>query len=160
MRVLSTASGAESSRWRRDNATAIGWCVKDWAAIQQRYLRDGLTVRLGGLAANLSRIKSFASHDANRDAVESMIDESKYFIEWMAAEVGVDIAAELVELQVQLAGWQHNWASIWTDPTQRQQMSEQLSAWSKRVLEMSGLLNRGNAPSTTTNWGRIEFVNS
>ena len=134
--------------------------MKDWKAIRERYLYDSLPARLGGLAANLSRIKSFASHDANCEAVESLIDESKYFIEWAAAEVEVDTAAELVELQVQLAGWQHNWASIWTDPTQRQQMSEQLSAWSKRVLEMSGLLNRGNAPSTTTNWGRIEFVNS
>ena len=27
--------------------------MKDWAAIRQRYLRDDLTVRLGGPAANL-----------------------------------------------------------------------------------------------------------
>ena len=115
--------------------------MKDWTAIRQRYLRDGLPVRLGGLAANLSRIKSFASHDSNRDAVESMIDESKYFIEWTAAEVEVDTAAELVELQVQLAQWQRNWACIWADPAQRQHMSEQSAAWSRRVLEMSGLLH-------------------
>jgi hypothetical protein len=114
--------------------------MKDWTAIQQRYLRDGLAVRLGGLAANLSRIKSFASHDANGQAVESMVDESKYFIEWTAAEAGVDTAAELVELQVQLARWQRNWARIWADPAQRKQMAEQSAAWSKRVLEMSGLV--------------------
>ena len=60
--------------------------MKDWKAIRERYLYDSLPVRLGGLAANLSRIKSFASHDANRDAVESLIGESKYFIEWAAAE--------------------------------------------------------------------------
>jgi hypothetical protein len=114
--------------------------VKDWKAIRERYLYDSLPVRLGGLAANLSRIKSFASHDANREAVESLIDESKYFIEWTAAEAGVDTAAELVELQVQLARWQHNWARIWADPAQRSQVAEQSSAWSKRVLEMSGLL--------------------
>ena len=115
--------------------------MKDWTAIQQRYMRDDLPVRLGGLAANLSRIKSFASHDANRDAVESMIDESKHFIEWTAAEAEVDTAAELVELQVQLARWQHNWARIWADPAQRSHVAEQSSAWSKRVLEMSGLLH-------------------
>ena len=114
--------------------------MKDWTAIRQRYLRDGLPVRLGGLAANLSRIKSFASHDANNGAVESMVDESKHFIEWTAAEAGVDTAAELVELQVQLAGWQRHWARIWADPTQRKQMAEQSAAWSKRVLEMSGLV--------------------
>ena len=60
--------------------------MKDWAAIRERYLRDDLPVRLGGLAANLSRIKSFAAHDASRDAIESLIAESKFFIEWTAAE--------------------------------------------------------------------------
>jgi hypothetical protein len=78
---------------------------------------------------------------ANRDAVESMIDESKHFIEWTAAEAGVDTAAELVELQVQLARWQRNWARIWADPAQRNQVAEQSSVWSKRVSEMSGLLH-------------------
>ena len=84
--------------------------------IRERYMRDGLPVRLGGLAANLSRIKSFASREGNREAVESLIDESKYFIEWTAAEAEVDTAAELVELQVQLARWQRNWARIWPIP--------------------------------------------
>ena len=32
--------------------------MKDWTSIRDRYLRDNLPVRLGGLAANLSRIKS------------------------------------------------------------------------------------------------------
>ncbi len=114
--------------------------MKDWMTIRERYMRDGLPVRLGGLAANLSRIKSFASHEANREAVESLIDESKYFIEWTATEAEVSTAAELVELQVQLARWQRNWARIWADPAQRNQVAEQSSAWSKRVLEMSGLL--------------------
>lgn len=72
--------------------------MKDWTVIRERYLHDALPVRLGGLAANLSRIKSFASHDANREAVESIIDESKYFIEWTAAETDVETAAELVGL--------------------------------------------------------------
>ena len=110
--------------------------MKDWTAIQQRYLRDDLPVRLGGLATNLSRIKSFASRDGNREAVESLIDESKYFIEWTAAEAEIDTAAALVELQVQLARWQHNWPRIWADPAQRRQVAEQSAAWSRRVLEI------------------------
>jgi hypothetical protein len=114
--------------------------MRDWTPIRERYMRDDLPVRLGGLAANLSRIKSFASREGNREAVESLIDESKYFIEWTAAETEVSTAAELVELQVQLARWQRNWARIWADPVRRSQVAEQSSAWSKRVLEMSGLL--------------------
>jgi hypothetical protein len=80
--------------------------MKDWTAIRERYLRDSLPVRLGGLAANLRRIKSFSALEANRTAVESMLDESKYFIEWTAAEAEVQTASELVELQVQMARWQ------------------------------------------------------
>ncbi|MBI1785581.1 MAG: hypothetical protein HY204_09170 [Nitrospirae bacterium] len=116
--------------------------MKDWAAIRKRYLHDGMPIRLGGLAANLSRIKSFAAHDASREAVESLINESKFFIEWTAAEAESHAAAELVELQIQLARWQQNWARIWVDPAQRRQVAEQSSVWSKRVLEMSGLLSR------------------
>lgn len=116
--------------------------MKDWTAIRERYLRDGLPVRLGGLAANLGRIKSFAAHDAGREAVESLIDESKFFIEWTAAQVESHAAAELVALQIQLAQWQRNWAHIWTDHGRRNQIAEQSGVWSKRVLEMSGLLSQ------------------
>jgi len=116
--------------------------MKDWTAIRERYLKDDLPVRLGGLAANLSRIKSFAAHEASRDAVESLIDESKLFIEWTAAQAESQMAAELVALQIQLARWQCNWARIWADPAQRSQIAEQSNLWSKRVLNMSGLLTR------------------
>jgi hypothetical protein len=114
--------------------------MKDWIAIRERYLRDKLPIRLGGLAANLSRIKSFASHAANREAVESLLEESKFFIEWTAPEAAIDIAAELVELQIQLAWWQRRWANIWDDPALRQEVAEQSSTWSKRLLALSGLL--------------------
>ncbi len=114
--------------------------MKDRSTIQKRYLRDTLPVRLGGLAANLSRIRSFVAHEANRDAVETLIDESKYFIEWTAADAEVEVSAELVELQVQLAKWQCQWAQIWADPFRRGQVAEASSVWSKRILELSGLL--------------------
>jgi hypothetical protein len=114
--------------------------VKDRLAIQERYLRDTLPVRLGGLAANLSRIKSFAAHESSRDAVESLIDESKFFIEWTAAEAEAEVSAELVGLQVQLARWQCQWVQIWLDPVRRGQVAETSAVWSKRVLELSGLL--------------------
>ena len=114
--------------------------MKDWTAIQERYMRDDLPVRLGGLAANLSRIKSFSTNEASRDTVASLIEESKMFIEWTAAQAEIDVAAKLVELQIQLALWQLQWQSIWTDSVRRSQIAEQSSIWSKQVLEMSGLL--------------------
>jgi hypothetical protein len=111
-------------------------------SIKERYLRDELPARLGGLAANLRRIPSFARSESNREAVAALIDESKYFIEWTAAEAEIDTAATLVELQVQLAGWQRNWPAIWADPELRRQVGEASRTWSDRVLELSGLLNR------------------
>ena len=116
--------------------------MKDWTPIRERYLRDSLPVRLGGLAANLSRIKSFSANDASRETVASLIDESKMFIEWTAAQVEIHTAEKLVELQVQLACWQLGWDRIWPDLAKRGQLAEQSADWSKQVLEISGLLNR------------------
>ncbi|OGO80547.1 MAG: hypothetical protein A3K41_00465 [Chloroflexi bacterium RIFOXYD12_FULL_57_15] len=116
--------------------------MKDWSLIRERYMRDPLPVRLGGLAANLSRIKSFSANDASRETVASLIDESKMFIEWTAAQAEIHTAEKLVELQIQLACWQVAWDVIWSDAIKRKQVAEQSADWSKQVLEISGLLNR------------------
>lgn len=113
--------------------------MKDWTAIRQRYLRDGLQTRLGGLAANLGRIRSFAAGGASDEVIDSLIDESKRFIEWTAAEASANTAAELVRLQVELASWQLRWRRTATAAL-REQVSTKAAAWSDRVLEMSGLL--------------------
>lgn len=115
--------------------------MKDWTTIRERYVRDALPIRLGSLAANLARIKSFSKNDANYNIVESLLDESKFFIEWTANKVDINIAAELVELQVQLAWWQYNLARLWADQAQRLKIAEQSRYWSERVLEFSGLLD-------------------
>lgn len=114
--------------------------MKDWTVIRERYMRDALPVRLGGLAANLSRIKSFSANEASRETVASLIDESKMFIEWTAAQAEINTAAVMVDVQVQLALWQLRWERILTDPAQRKQIAEQSGIWSKQILELSGLL--------------------
>lgn len=114
--------------------------MKDMKGIRERYSRDTLSIRLGGLAANLARIKSFSEDPNHREIVESLLDESKFFIEWIAVDAAVDKAAELVELQIQLAQWQLHWADIWADIVKRMKVAEQAHHWSKRVLDMSGLL--------------------
>jgi hypothetical protein len=116
--------------------------MRNWAAIRERYLRDSLPIRLGGLAANLARIKSFSDHPDHRNVIESLLDESKFFIEWTAPETGIDLQVELVALQLQLACWQRSWQDIWTDPLQRAAVGEQAQTWSERVLKRSGLLGR------------------
>ena len=115
--------------------------MKDWNVIRDRYLRDGLPIRLGGLAANLGRIKSFAAYDEGQMSVMDLLEESKYFIEWTAAEADSHIAAELVRLQVQLALWQLNWRHVWDVDEKRKNMVDECAVWSRYVLEISGLLD-------------------
>jgi len=108
--------------------------------IRERYLRDELPVRLGGLAANLARIKSFSDHPGHKDLIGSLLEESKFFIEWTFPDTDLEDQAVLAELQIQLAFWQRRWGKIWADPVQRVAVAEKAHDWSKRVLEMSGIL--------------------
>jgi len=114
--------------------------MKALQALQERFLRDDLSVRLGGLAANLARISSFSDHPDHREVIEPLLEESKFFIEWTVPDAALEVQAELVELQLQLARWQHKWADMWADPVQRTAVAEQAYTWSKRLLSMSGLL--------------------
>jgi hypothetical protein len=114
--------------------------MKDWTAIRERYMKDELPVRLGGLAANLSRIKSFSANENSREAVASLIDESKMFIEWTAAQAEINTASVMVDIQIQLALWQIRWERIWPDSAERKQIAEKSMIWSKQILELSGLL--------------------
>jgi hypothetical protein len=114
--------------------------MRDRVKMRERYLRDPLPVRLGGLAANLARVNSFSDHADHRDVVETLLDESKFFIEWTAPDADLSVQAELVELQIRLAHWQRAWKAIWDDPAQRAAVADQARTWSQRILEMSGLL--------------------
>ena len=115
--------------------------MKDQTAIRERYLRDPLSVKLGGLAANLARVKSFSAHPKHGATVESLIDESKYFVEWAAPEADVETQAALAALQVQLAVWQLRWPRIWANPAQRALVANEAERWSDQILAMSGLLD-------------------
>lgn len=105
-------------------------------------MRDPLPIRLGGLAANLARIGSTASNPANREAVLSMLYESKYFIEWTAAEFGADIAGELAELQIEIAMRESRWKTESAVETSRAEFGAWAKDRSRMVLDHSGLLNQ------------------
>ncbi len=105
-----------------------------------RYLRQTIPMRLGSVAADLARIASFAEIPANA-AVESLMDESKAFIEWTAADLEID-AARLIEIQRGLARWHFVWLQAQNDANERRKLADQAQAWSDEILGMSGLLNR------------------
>ncbi len=109
-----------------------------------RFPLNNIPNRLGHIAANLARIKSF-SQIAYKEAVKSVISETKWFIEWTAAEIEPVQAEELVNIQVQLAMWELTWNDIWADEKLRTEVAEQSGIWSERVLDMSGLLSESIA---------------
>jgi hypothetical protein len=108
--------------------------------IKRRYLEDPLPIRLGGLAANLARISSTAKNAANVGAAKSLIEESKYFIEWTACESNPQTTAELVQLQIDLAVLQRTLEAKWNDDKARIQIGLQAKEWSQNVLNSSGLI--------------------
>lgn len=114
--------------------------MNNLAERKKRYLQDSVQVRLGGLAANLARVKSFSKNIANEEAVFSLFEESKYFIEWTATETEMETTLELIELQLQIALWQRQWQRIWNDEKSRNSVALTSANWSKRVLGKSGLI--------------------
>ena len=115
--------------------------MRDWTLIRERYMRDELPIRLGGLSANLARLSTAARVPLNQSLADGLLAESKWFIEWTAGDAEVDTAAQLVELQIQLARWQFRLDDNWADSTKRSGIGDQAHEWSNRVLELSGLLD-------------------
>lgn len=115
--------------------------MRDWDKLKVRYLRDDVPHRLGGVAANLARVRTYFLYQNHDSFVEMMIDESKHFLEWTVLDASQEIQSELVDLQIQLAVWQRNWPLIWSDPGRRVAVSGLAGRWSERLLELSGLLS-------------------
>lgn len=118
-----------------------GWYVRDWTPIRERYLRDNLPIRLGGLASNLARISGCFMDGRRQEVAQTCIEESKWFIEWTITEFEPDTAAQLDQLQHALSVWQLKQYDIYNDRGQCQQVGKQAREWSDRLLDLSGLLD-------------------
>lgn len=105
-------------------------------SLRDRYLRDPLPIRLGGLAADLARIASFAVNPQNGAAVASLLEEGKYFAEWTAPDAPLNVQEVLAEVQVTLALWQRRWLAGQLQPL----MPAEAHRWSEKLLELSGLI--------------------
>jgi hypothetical protein len=121
--------------------------MKNLERIRERFLRDDLPTRLGGLAADLSRVASSARRSTGGSATLIMLEESQYFIEWTAAEVAqamaAEVAEELVNLQILLALWRRVWPEVELSQRQRMLLSVQAKQWSERVMDLSVAIAKG-----------------
>jgi len=113
--------------------------MSDWIQIRERYMRDDLATRLGGLAANLLRIGTLSRRPGYAEIVSRLIRESGFFIEWTAEDMPSEPLAELVELQLILARWHRAWPEVWSDDSRRARLAADAASWSDRVLQLSGL---------------------
>ncbi len=115
--------------------------MRNEAAIRERFLADPLPIRLGGVAANLARIRSFARNDLNRAAVCTLLEETRRFVDWTATDASAETLAGIVDLHAQLMQWEARIAGVWDDADARTDLSRWAGEWSDRVLSMSGLLS-------------------
>ncbi|MBI4355976.1 MAG: hypothetical protein HY597_05990 [Candidatus Omnitrophica bacterium] len=106
------------------------------ATIRERYLRDPWPIRLGGLAADLARVASFADDPRDHTAVADLLEEGKYFAEWSAPDAPVEIQASLAEVQRDLAMWRLRWLAGRPVPSMR----EAAQRWSDELLKLAGFV--------------------
>jgi hypothetical protein len=102
--------------------------------LRERFLRDRLPRRLGGLASTLGRISSSARKSTDPNIVSNLLDEAKHLIEWTAADTEPETAAELVRMQTLLTLWQKAWIDTSQNPQQRLLLSVQAKGWSDKPL--------------------------
>ena len=114
--------------------------MKNKEKLHDRFLRDPLPRRLGGLAATLGRISSSARKSTDPNVVSNLLDEAKHLIEWTAADTEPETAAELVRIQIMISLWQRAWDEASQSPKQRLLLSVQAKDWSDKALDFSGLL--------------------
>ena len=113
--------------------------MRNAASIRERFMRDRNAIRLGGIAANLARISSFSNDPEHTQAILGMIEESKWFIEWAAPSLEIDVAARLAEIQVSLAMIERRLHH----GLPASEIADQAAGWSEEILNMSGLLDTG-----------------
>jgi hypothetical protein len=114
--------------------------MKNKEKLHDRFLRDPLPRRLGGLAATLGRISSSARKSTDPNVVSNLLDEAKHLIEWTAADTEPETASELVRIQIMISLWQRAWDEASQNPKQRLLLSVQAKDWSDKALDFSGLL--------------------
>ena len=114
--------------------------MKNKEKLRERFMRDPLPRRLGGLAATFGRISSSARNSTDPNIVADLLDEAKHLIEWTAADTEPETASELVGIQTMISLWQRAWDDASQNPKQRLLLSVQAKGWSDKAVDFSGLV--------------------
>ena len=113
----------------------------DWAAMQQRYLRDEWPIRFGNLGSTLARIATAVSNPNTRASVSNALRESRLMMEWNLYSAPADALLPLGPMQAELGLWQQSWPAVEQSPALQQLLARRARAMSDQVLQLSGLLS-------------------
>ena len=83
---------------------------------------------------------SFGRDLDNSESVTLLLRESRFFIDWAAPDVSLEIAIELRDLQRLITRWLFAWERIWADEIERETVLQTAKDWSDRLLARSGLI--------------------
>jgi len=111
--------------------------MKNLENIKTRFLKDPINIRIGNLASDLARLSSFLENPRNARSINDIIEESKFFIEWITPEAPLEVQSLLAEIQRKLALWQHHPIK---DQSEAKKLRDATSTWSMHLLKSSGLL--------------------
>ncbi|MBE9035658.1 hypothetical protein [aff. Roholtiella sp. LEGE 12411] len=112
--------------------------MPNWSTIEANFSQIPHAQQLGELASSLARLKSWLHNSANREVVPVLLEEGLLYLSLIQGESQIN--SELDQLQGLLQDWKRNWVNIWGNSTETANIADVASAWSKKVLGMSGLL--------------------
>ena len=103
-------------------------------ALKERFDRDPVPLKWGGIASDLLRISTMAhAQKLDTDIFQNVLTETKFFTEWLAPHVRLEEQETLLSLQRTLSGI----SSAYPDP---KDIENKTHAWSDKVLDISGLI--------------------
>jgi len=108
----------------------------DFYKRQATFMRQTLPRRVGTLAVNVKRIGSHSDVAASKEGSLYWVIETHHFAEWTLLEAPEELKADLIELLQQLSDWEHNWDSIWSEPSIKAQMQSETKTWSEKLYEI------------------------
>lgn len=95
---------------------------------------------MGHLASDLAKISSFLENPKNTKAVSDILEESKFFIEWLAPEAPIHIKELFSEMQPKLALWQLLIFRNKEAQLNKKDLQHATKIWSSKLIKLSGLL--------------------
>lgn len=116
----------------------------NWEKLKARYEAASPLVQLDSLGMNLVRLQTLAEGGIEEPVAHHLVRESQFFIEWLvpglSLETDMALIQELLSLQRLLSRWKLNWAELWPNPNERQQIAETAQHWYEHLQGQSSAI--------------------